>query len=396
LNHDISDIKVSFKELKCCVLIPTFNNATTLKGVIESVREFTENIIVVNDGSTDNTADVIKSIGGVDVLSYAPNKGKGVALRRGFDYAYSKGFLYAITIDSDGQHFAADLPKFIEKLKVEKHAIIIGARDMEQSSVPGKSSFGYKFSNFWFTLETGINSPDTQSGYRLYPLAPLNKIKFLTWKYEFEIEVIVRAAWSGVNVCAVPIHVYYPPASERISHFRPFKDFSRITVLNVFLVLMAVFYYIPLRLINSVKKKSFREIIRDHILDGKESNFKKSSSIALGIFIGIVPIWGYQIISVFAIAHLLKLNKAIAVLASNISFFPMIPFILYLSYKTGGLLLGKTDMIFRKEITWEFVKEHLYQYILGSICFAFIAAMAFGLVSYILLSFFRPKRLNVV
>jgi glycosyltransferase involved in cell wall biosynthesis len=396
LDPHNSDIRSSFKSEHCCVLIPTYNNSATLKNVIENVSLYTDNIIVVNDGSTDSTEEILRSFPGLDVLSYSPNKGKGIALRKGLKYAYNKGFQYAISIDSDGQHFAEDLFKFIEKLKEEKNSIIIGARNMDQASVPGKSSFGNKFSNFWFKLETGVTAPDTQSGYRLYPLKPLSAINFITRKFEFEIEVLVRASWKGVKISHVPVRVYYAPPAERVSHFRPFKDFTRIFLLNTVLVILAVLYYIPKRLLGDFQKKSFKQVINDYILDGDESNLRKSFSIALGIFIGIVPIWGFQILSVLALAHLLKLNKAIAVLSSNISFYPFVPFILFFSYKTGGLLLGSNEIIFKNEVTREYVRQHLYQYILGSICFATAAAVTSGLVSYVLLSFFRTRSIKAV
>jgi glycosyltransferase involved in cell wall biosynthesis len=396
LDPHNSDIRSSFKSEHCCVLIPTYNNSATLKNVIENVSLYTDNIIVVNDGSTDSTEEILRSFPGLDVLSYSPNKGKGIALRKGLKYAYNKGFQYAISIDSDGQHFAEDLFKFIEKLKEEKNSIIIGARNMDQASVPGKSSFGNKFSNFWFKLETGVTAPDTQSGYRLYPLKPLSAINFITRKFEFEIEVLVRASWKGVKISHVPVRVYYAPPAERVSHFRPFKDFTRIFLLNTVLVILAVLYYIPKRLLGDFQKKSFKQVINDYILDGDESNLRKSFAIALGIFIGIVPIWGFQILSVLALAHLLKLNKAIAVLSSNISFYPFVPFILFFSYKTGGLLLGSNEIIFKNEVTREYVRQHLYQYILGSICFATAAAVTSGLVSYVLLSFFRTRSIKAV
>jgi len=184
------------------------------------------------------------------------NKGKGYALRQGFKRAIELGYSYAITIDSDGQHFAADLPAFLGKLEEHPCAIMIGARNMEQSSVPGKSSFGNKFSNFWFWVETGKKMPDTQSGYRLYPIKALQHISFFTRKYEFEIEVLVRAAWAGIDVISVPVKVYYPAKEERISHFRPFKDFSRISVLNTVLVLITFLYIKPRDLFRSIKKKT--------------------------------------------------------------------------------------------------------------------------------------------
>ena len=240
-----AEYKSQFKTLNCCVLIPTYNNATTLGQVVADVLQYTDDVCVVNDGSTDNTLDILDRYPQVKLYTYKENKGKGWALRQGFDFARRKGYSYAITIDSDGQHYADDLPVFIEALKTEKNAILIGARNMNQASVPGKSSFGNKFSNFWFRFETGIDLPDTQSGYRLYPIKALEQLWFFTVKYEFEIEVIVRAAWAGIAVKAVPVKVYYPPADERITHFRPFQDFSRISVLNTILVTATLLWIKP-------------------------------------------------------------------------------------------------------------------------------------------------------
>src|SRR5689334_9510894 len=199
------DIRDLFKLRKVCVLVPTYNNAQTLASVIESIRAYTDQIIVVNDGSTDDTANIIGNISGIMKVGYPDNQGKGFALRAGFKCALEAGYEYAITIDSDGQHFAEDLPKFIEKLELHPAAIIMGVRNMEQASVPGKSSFGHKFSNFWFKVETGLKINDTQSGYRLYPITLIKDFRFITPKYEFEIEVLVKAAWRGIEITEVPV-----------------------------------------------------------------------------------------------------------------------------------------------------------------------------------------------
>jgi glycosyltransferase involved in cell wall biosynthesis len=244
-----------FEQKKVCVLVPTYNNSRTLREVLTSIFEYTDQIIVVNDGSTDNTEAIAKEFPAISLVSYASNQGKGFALRQGFEKAVALGYDYAITIDSDGQHYADDLPEFLEELNTHPNAIIIGARNMEQASVPGKSNFGNKFSNFWFWVETGIKRNDTQSGYRLYPVKALKPIRFITRKYEFEIEVIVRAAWSGIEIIEVPVKVFYPDKEKRISHFRPFHDFSRISVLNTFLVLIAFLYIKPRDFFRSLKKK---------------------------------------------------------------------------------------------------------------------------------------------
>ena len=174
-----------FKTLKCCVIIPTYNNYKTLQKVIEGVLVYTEDVIVVNDGSTDATSEILVQFSQIQQIHLLQNKGKGNALRQGFKHAESLGYRYAITIDSDGQHFPEDIPTFIEALENEtnKEVLLIGSRNMTQHGVPKKSSFGNKFSNFWFWVETGIRLQDTQSGFRLYPLFAMKKLKFYTKKF---------------------------------------------------------------------------------------------------------------------------------------------------------------------------------------------------------------------
>jgi len=245
-----------FKEKKICVLVPTYNNELTLETVLRDVLFYTEQVIVVNDGSTDSTPEILKKFDTIDLVAYRVNKGKGFALRQGFKRALEKGYDYVISIDSDGQHFAEDLPRFGECVVQHPGALIIGARNMGQSSVPGKSSFGNKFSTFWFWVETGLKMKDTQSGYRLYPVRLLNSIKFLTRKFEFEIEVLVRSAWRGLEIIHVPVRVFYAEKGKRVSHFRPFKDFTRITILNTFLIIIAFLYIKPRDAFRSFKKKT--------------------------------------------------------------------------------------------------------------------------------------------
>ena len=228
------------RDLKCCVIIPTYNNAQKLEQVIEEVKEFTStklgkshkhsNLLVVNDGSTDETKAILERHPFIMQLSYNNNEGKGVAMRRGFEHALEQGYDYAITLDSDGQHYAKDLVTFVDTLVENPNAIVVGSRNMGQENVPSKSSFGNKFSSFWLWVETGIRLADTQSGYRLYPIRAIKDFSFVTGRYEFEVEVLVRAAWEGIDLFCVPIDVYYPPAEERITHFRPFRDFFRISV----------------------------------------------------------------------------------------------------------------------------------------------------------------------
>ncbi len=388
--------KQLIQDLKVCVIVPTYNNSTTISGIITQILEWTNNIIIVNDGSTDNTTSIISSFKEINLVDYPENKGKGNALKQGFKKALELGFKYAVTIDSDGQHLVEDLAVFLDKIIEEPNAIIVGARNMDQEGIPRKSSFGHKFSNFWFKFETGINLPDTQSGYRLYPLERIRGINLFTNKYELEIEVLVRAAWKGINVISVPVHVIYQPKETRISHFRPITDFSRVSVLNTVLVILAVFIYKPIRFAKKLNKQDIKAFIIDNVINSKESNSKIAVSVAFGILWGILPVWGWQLAFAIALAYLFKLNKIIVITTANISIPPMIPLVLYLSYKTGGLVLGlsTSDLQYSSKISFEYIRTNIYMYALGSIVFAFAASISLGIISFILLSIFRKRRIS--
>jgi len=395
MNQTMS-VTERFIELKTCVLIPTYNNAGTLAAVISDVLQYTDQVIVVNDGSTDETALLLQKFPALQVITHPINKGKGVALQRGFKHALEKGYQYAISIDSDGQHFAKDLHRFLDRLSTATNAIIIGARNMQQENVPAKSNFGNKFSSFWFRVETGIAQPDTQSGYRLYPLVPLQKIHFITHRFEFEIEVMVRAAWSGVDILSIPVSVYYAPREERVSHFRPFKDFVRISILNTILVLVRLLYIIPRNFLRGVfDKKARQQFIQQHILHPHHSDELKAASVAIGVFMGIIPLWGFQLAIAIFLSLVLRLNKGLVLIAANISIPPMIPLIIYLSYKMGAWWMGNNAMpfVFSKHISLHDITANLQQYIYGSITLAVIAGISLGLISYLLMKVFKRKML---
>lgn len=232
--------KEILRQYRCAVIVPFYNNAATVRSVIESVHVYTDDIIAVNDGSTDGGESALADLDYLLLIGYGVNRGKGYALRMAFAYAISKGFDRVITIDADGQHYAGDLCRFAEALSANPDALIVGARTFGVANMPGKNTFANKFSNFWFRVQTGIGLSDTQSGYRLYPLGKTGRMHFVSNRYGFEIEVLVRAAWAGIPVGNIGIDVYYPPASERVSHFRPFADFARISLLNTGLTLAAL------------------------------------------------------------------------------------------------------------------------------------------------------------
>ena len=388
----IQDTYNAIAQLSCVVLIPTYNNDKTLKQVIDSVRLYSPNVMVVNDGSTDNTAEIISNESGIHLVSYSENRGKGYALKAGLREAINLGYKYAITIDSDGQHYAKDIPVFINELKNSPNSLLVGARNLQAENMPSKNTFANKFSNFWYKVETGISLSDTQSGYRLYPLDFIKNTRFITRGYEFEVEVIVRAAWKGLLVKNVPINVFYPKAEERVSHFKPLRDFTRISILNTYLVLLAFLFYYPWRFINSLNKRNIKNFISNNITNSPESNLRLSMSVALGVCCGILPAWGYQMWIAIAVAYLCKLNKVVAVVFSNISIPPMIPFILFGSYALGCKILGNPITLLFEEVNMESVMVNLWQYVIGAFALSMVVAICFFVLSFIILSIFRKRK----
>lgn len=388
-------LKQSIEQVNVCVIIPTYNNEKTVIRVIEGVREYVSDnrIIIVNDGATDSTPELLKQFeSSISILKNEQNRGKGYSLRKAFKFANDKGFENAITIDSDGQHFPSDIPKMVATAIEFPNTVLMGSRNMEQEGVPQKSSFGNKFSNFWFKIETWITLPDTQTGYRLYPLKPLKKMRLFTTKFELEIEVIVRLAWKNIPFKAVPIDVKYDP-DERVSHFRPGRDFFRISVLNTVLVLGALLYFYP--------KKFFSigtwNAIKHEAIKPEETNFSKAISLGFGVFMGIVPIWGFQLLIGIPLAIFFKMNKVLFIAAANISFPPLIPFILYGSVLLGQLLTdGKIDHERIVTFTMDAISSNLYQYLIGAVALSFTSFIVVFLTSFGLLKLFRKEPVKTV
>ncbi len=383
--------KAKFKALKTCVLIPTYNNAKTLEAVISKTLEYCDEVMVVNDGATDGTAEIISKFKNLILVTHLQNKGKGMALRNGFKKAVEMGFENVISIDSDGQHYPEDFIKFLNEVEKQPGSLIIGARNMAVDNVPGKSTFGNKFSNFWFWIETGIRLPDTQSGYRLYPVQRLKKIWLFTTKFELEIEVIVKSAWRGIPVISVPVNVYYAPQGERVTHFRPGKDFTRISFLNTYLVILTALFWKPVMLIRKFTWTNIKKIWKEEIIAKHESPSRKASSVALGLFFGIVPIWGFQFALALVAAHFLKLNKVVVGLTAQISVPPMIPFILYGSIKTGELVLNQqVHITFSHMLSIESL-NNIYVYTIGACVLSVIAALVGFTATFLSLKLFRYK-----
>ena len=218
-------------EFRPVVIVPAYSNAGTVAAVVDGAKAHVSDVIVVDDGSTDDTQELLAARSDMDYIRLPQNRGKGHALRKGFERAVEKGFTHAITIDADGQHQPSDIPLFLAAAKEKPQTLFIGNRTIPMeghAGQPVRSRFGARFGTFWYHFHTGIRIHDTQCGFRVYPLAAIAPLACRSDRYEYEIEVLIKAAWARVPVEQIDIHLYYQPRAERVSHFRPLRDFGRI------------------------------------------------------------------------------------------------------------------------------------------------------------------------
>ncbi len=210
-------------------IIPVYNHEQKVGDVIRETLELNMPVFVVDDGSTDSTCDIIKEIKGISFLRHNKNRGKGAAIMTGMAEA-AKIADWAITIDADGQHSPGDAIGMIKSVPDNKRPIVVGMRQgMMGKDVPWTSLFGRKFSNFWVLVAGGPKLSDSQSGFRIYPLPESMNLKVKARRFQFEVEILVKAGWKKIPVTESPVSVSYRPGTERISHFRPFADFLRNT-----------------------------------------------------------------------------------------------------------------------------------------------------------------------
>lgn len=386
-----------------CVLIPTYNNCRTLEQV---VRESVEHapVIVVDDGSTDATAAILAGLATemnrVTVVTHPQNRGKGRALVTGFEHALAAGFTHAITIDSDGQHLPEDIPRFLDAIPEHPKALLLGARDLIAAGAGRGSRFGCAVSNFWTWVETGHRLPDTQTGFRCYPLDTICELALDRSSYDFEIEVMVKASWTGVPLESVPIQVRYFEGEDRVSHMRPVVEFLRISWLNTRLCTQRCCFpkpYLAQRSQRQFQSLSFferlRESFRELFIREPGTPGRVAASVGLGLFMGLTPLWGLQIALTIVLSHLLGLSKTIAVVASNISFPLTIPPILYGSLVLGRLALGYEDLGDETQVAhWpslEVSTADFWPWVLGSFLLAAITAVVGSITTYVLIKSFK-------
>ncbi|UFS69377.1 DUF2062 domain-containing protein [Geomonas sp. RF6] len=378
------------------VVIPLYNHSQTVRGVAEKALAAGFPVLVVDDGSTDAGLEVVKDLP-VQRHHLAVNAGKGSAILAAAAVAAEQGFEAILTIDADGQHDPADARLLVEAAAADWPSLVIGARRMDkEDNVPASSLFGRDFSNFWVRLECGQTLPDTQSGYRLYPVDFLVGGRFFSRRYTFEIEVLVRAAWAGLPISSVSVSVYYPPGEERISHFDKFRDNVRLTCLHTCLVTRSLLPWPQRRLYRKSTGTELRPSILRPVAFFKAISKEHSSPAQLaaaawiGIFLGALPIIPFGIAAIVYTAHKIHLNKVAAVGASNLCIAPFVPL---LCVEVGHLLLyGAPLEDFSKQTLLYELHHRLLEWLIGSLLIGPLLGALGAALTYLVVNWFRKRK----
>ena len=211
------------------MLIPAYNAEETLRGVIEGVKRNHLDIIVVDDGSTDSTAQIAVEMG-VILLQHRGNRGKGRALRTGFTYLMDHGYEAVITLDADGQHNPSEIQRFVEMYQKGGPGLIIGSRAAQFSEMPWLRRFWNQLGAKAVSQLTKTLVSDSQSGYRLIHTEVLRDLELTTSTYETEMELLIKACKKGYGVVNIPI-TGQAINDTSTSHFRPVVDTFKICML---------------------------------------------------------------------------------------------------------------------------------------------------------------------
>jgi uncharacterized protein (DUF2062 family) len=392
----------SLPDHRAVIIAPTHRNGRTLAAVLSQLDDLGLPVIVVNDGSNDETADVLEywmtrgTSGSVArfIQTHDVNRGKAAALQTGFRCARANGFTHAVTIDTDLQHDAADIPPLLELSRANPAALVIGVRSLSAPDYPLLSRVGRRLSNLLIRVETGLHVSDSQCGLRVYPLASVERLATPPRKYEFETEVIARAALAGVEVREVPIRCIYDVPGGRISHFRPVIDSLRAAMMHVRLLAWSLCPW-PMRpvgtwqdrQISTIAQRLFRWLspasawreLRDGRGDGRFP-----ASVATGAMMAVLPLYGVKTILCLGLAKVLRLQPLVVIGVSSLCTPPVGPALAAVSIVIGHVLLHQQwaswwelhEMVDHN--WWQALRALAVDWVLGSVLLGtFLATIAY-------------------
>lgn len=386
--------------MNIAAVIPLYNNPDTILAVTQHCRQHLDKVVVVDDASTRLPADFEQSLRnlGVTLLRHDVNRGQGAATMTALAELDRQNVDYIITLDADGQHSPDDIPAFLEQIRLHgqnRDVIFVGNRDFNTPNVPNSSKFGRSFSNFWVRLECGAACGDTQSGFRAYPVKPLARLRCLSSRYAFMVEVLVRAVWGGLRLQDIPITVTYQPRETYISHFRPFMDNLRFSLLHTWLVTRRLLPWPHPRLIPKPPRPPYPSPFRHplqflrYLLSESATPLGLAVSAAVGTFLAVLPLMSCHMVVILYVCIRLRLNKVMALAIQNLFMPPLSPF---LCIELGFFM--QHGQFLREATLQTIVRElhlRLLDWLLGSLVLAPLFALLTGTLTYLVARHLQPK-----
>jgi uncharacterized protein (DUF2062 family) len=320
------------EEIHPIIVAPTYNNGGTLAEVLSGVSRWGLPVLVVNDGSTDQTPQVLddwlKAHPRTKLVTHPRNLGKAAALRNGFKAAIDLGYTHAITLDTDLQHDPAYIGPLLEAARDNPDAYVLGVRDIRSKDYPAKSRVGRRISNLLIRLECGVKVSDSQCGMRVWPLELIREVAGRASRFGYESEMITRAGWAGCPIVEVTVNTCYLPIDRRVSHFQPWRDSVRSVGMHARLLARAVLpipstayhpHGKPLR-----KHVTWRDLLRwinpmrawRELREGRIGRSEFAAAVSVGVVVANLPVYPFQTVAALYLARRLHLNP-LAVLAGT-------------------------------------------------------------------------------
>ncbi len=366
----------------CCV-IPVYNNGERALDIIRRARQQVPDVLVIDDGSTDQDLTAIFSGTDIRVIRHEMNRGKGAALKTAIRDLAERDVDYMITLDADGHHFPEDIPRLFSCIQQNDYTIAIGSRDfIIPEDTPVRGRFGRKVANLFFRIETGLNLSDVKSGFRAYPVRYVSKLNVRSNRFGFDAEILVRAAWANLEIQNRRTR-FMPSAGD--TRFRKFNDKLLCAVVDLWMFLHCLLPYPKKALrprpkfdLSMLRPKNFFAVITRV----KASPGDLAAAAFAGAYCGVLPLFGLHTPVVLYFATAFRLNKIMAFMMQHpFTMIPLTPFLcVELGYflRNGEWLTDFNLQTFGSEILYRF-----WEWLLGSL----ILAPAFGIISAVIVYF---------
>ncbi|OQY06642.1 MAG: hypothetical protein B6I22_04925 [Desulfobacteraceae bacterium 4572_123] len=379
------------QDMKIIIVIPVYNHSTTLPGLVNGALAVHDDVIVVDDGSTDKSADTLAGLN-VHLINHEKNLGKGAAIKTATRAARKLGMTHIVTIDANGRYDSADFHLFAEAVKENADSIIVGRRNFQKSEVPILYRFSRYLANFWFQVQTGVNLSDVRCTFRAYPLAVLENLTLRTRRNSFEVEVLTKAAWAGVALNEVNIYGYFHRLEKHKFNIIFFMDNLRVTLFNFHLTMRSIVPWPHQKIISKDRPEEKISVLHPlqtikTLLTENTAPRQLAAAGALGVFIGTLPIFGLHNIAILFAASYFRLNKVVALTTSGLCVPPFVP---ALCIEAGYFMRHGS---FLTEISINTLGyqalDRIYEWLIGSLVLAPVFAILVGGIIFLITLFLK-------